>query len=349
VGIFIFSGWNQSLHGVAKMRDIVVIGASAGGVEAIKEIATNLSPKIDAAIFVVVHVSPNSSGLLPNILNRSSVVPAHQAVDGERIENGHIYVAPPDHHMLLEEDIVRVVRGPRHNRQRPAIDLLFRTAAKTFGDRVIGVVLTGFLDDGSSGLLAVKNGGGLAIVQNPEDAEVESMPRSALQRVNADFCVSLKEVAPLINQLVKTEVLKMAHAGGNNNRKASDKTQTNTSFTCPDCHGNLWEVSENGEIRFECRVGHAYSPVAMMEANDEDVERSLWVALRALEESAALEQRLADLANERQRASAMKLFADKAHDRKQHAATLREFLTGSKRRMTEAEGEEGKEELENVS
>jgi two-component system chemotaxis response regulator CheB len=331
------------------MRDIVVIGASAGGVEALTEIATNLSSQIQAAIFVVVHVSPSSSGLLPNILNRSSVVPAHQAVDGEEVRPGHIYVARPDHHMLLENNLVRVVRGPRHNRHRPAIDLLFRTAAKSFGERVIGVVLTGFLDDGSSGLLAIKNAGGLAIVQNPEDAEVESMPRNALQQVNADYCVPLKEVAPLINRLVTTEVFQMAQRAGNHNGKPNGKKQSNTSFTCPECHGNIWEVNENGEMRFECRIGHAYSPMAMMEANDEDVERSLWVALRTLEESAALDQRLADLASERQRATAMKLFADKAHGRKQHAAILREFLTGSKRRMSEAEGDEGKEELENVS
>jgi two-component system chemotaxis response regulator CheB len=335
------------------MRDIVVIGASAGGVEAVKEIATNLSSNLDAAVFVVVHVSPSSSGLLPNILNRSSGLPAHQAVNGEKILPGHIYVAPPDHHMLLEPNSVQIVRGPRHNRHRPAIDLLFRTAANTFGNRVIGVVLTGFLDDGSSGLLAIKNAGGIAIVQNPKDAEVESMPRNALQQVEADFCVSLKEIAPLINQLVKSEAQKMAPQDGNPNGKPNGKSNakkwTNTSFTCPECHGNIWEVDENGELRFECRVGHAYSPMAMMEANDEDVERSLWAALRALEESAALEQRLADLAQDRQRSSAMRLFAGKAHDRKQHAAILREFLTGSKRRVSEAEGDEGKQELQNVS
>jgi two-component system chemotaxis response regulator CheB len=292
-------------------------------------------------------VSPNSSGLLPNILNRCSGLPAQQASDGERIEHGKIYAAVPDHHLLLQDGLVRVLRGPRHNRHRPAIDLLFRTAAKNFGERVIGVVLTGFQDDGSSGLLAIKNAGGLAIVQNPEDAEVESMPRSALEQVTADYCLPLAEIAPLINRLVNTEAGKMAKRG-NHNGKAR-KTQTDTSFTCPECHGNIWEVDENGEIRFECRVGHAYSPLAMMEANDEDVERSLWAALRALEESAALEQRLAKLASDRQRTSAMKLFADKAHRRKQHAAVLREFLTGSKQRLSEADGEQGQEELENVS
>ncbi len=214
------------------MRDIVVIGASAGGVEALKQIAANLSPETDAAIFVVVHVSPNSSGLLPNILNRCSGVPAQQASDGERIEHGKIYVAVPDHHMLLEDGVVRILRGPRHNRHRPAIDLLFRTAARNFGERVIGVVLTGFQDDGSSGLLAIKNAGGLAIVQHPEDAEVESMPRSALQQVAVDYCVPLAEMAPLINRLVNTEAAKMAKSG-NHNRQAR-KTQTDTSFTCPE-------------------------------------------------------------------------------------------------------------------
>jgi len=332
------------------MHDIVVIGASAGGVEALTEIVSPLSADIKAAIFVVVHVSPDSTGLLPNVLNRRSMVPAVQAQDGVIVEPGRIYVAPPDRHLILEEGEMRVVRGPKHSRHRPAIDLLFRTAARNYGERVIGVVLTGFLDDGSFGLLAIKNAGGITIVEDPNDAQVASMPKSALHQVQPDYCVPAREIGDLINRLAETEGRPMvaAHKGNGGPGKVENK-RTLTSFTCPDCHGTIWEVNENGEIRFECRVGHAYSPEAMREAADEDVERSLWIALRALEETAALDQRLADLSASRKRENAHSFYRQKAHDRKRHASVVREFLIGSKMRQSEVEGDEGKEELERVS
>jgi two-component system chemotaxis response regulator CheB len=331
-------------------HDIVVIGASAGGIEALKEIASQLSRDLQAAVFVVVHVSPHSSGLLPNILNRRSQIKAHTAEDGEPIKPGHVYVAPPDRHLMLGPDRVRVLRGPKHNRQRPAIDLLFRTAAQNFGPRVIGIVLTGFLEDGSSGLAEIKNAGGIAIVQNPDDAEVESMPRNALLQVQADYCVPVAEMGKLLNRLTQTEVPAMAAKHLESGKGAKiEKRQDPTTFSCPECSGTLWEVNENSEIRFECRVGHSYSLDDVSQAEDESVERSLWVALRALEESAALEQRLADVAAERKRPNANKLFAEKAHTRKHHAIVLREFLLGSKRRQSQAEGDMGDEQLQQVS
>lgn len=337
------------------MHDIIVIGASAGGIEAILQITRGLDARLKAAVFVVVHIAPDSSGLLPNILNRSSSLRAHQASDREAIRTGQIYVAPPDRHMILEDDVVRVTNGPKHNRHRPSIDLLFRTAARTYGERVIGVILTGFLDDGSSGLLAIKNAGGVAIVQNPDDAEVASMPRSALQTVQPDYCVPLTEIAGLLNKLTEGKIEPMVAKHVTNGHPAkpvaamAEKKKPASGFTCPDCGGAIWEIEENGEVRYECRIGHAYSPDGFSEASDENLERSLWAALRALEESAALEQRLADLAAERKRSSAHKLFSEKAHDRKQHAGILREFLMGSKRRQTETEGAIGKTDLEQVS
>ena len=328
------------------MHDIIVIGASAGGIEALKEITSNLAPDLNAAIFIVVHISPDSSGLLPNILNRHSKLPAHQAEDGEAIRPGRIYVAPPDRHLLLERDEVRVVHGPRHNRHRPAIDLLFRTAARNFAERVVGVVLTGFLDDGSSGLLAIHNADGATIVQSPDDAEVASMPKNALEQVQPDYCVPLVDIAEIINRLAGVEAKPMARRS--NHKQKSEKKQT--PFTCPDCHGTIWEVDENGEIRFECRVGHSYSPEGMFQANDEDVERSMWVALRSLEESAALERRLADMAQKRSRPHAYKRFAERAQERTHHAAILREMLVGSKRKESRANGgERPAEDLQEVS
>jgi two-component system chemotaxis response regulator CheB len=332
------------------MHDIVVIGASAGGVEALTTIARQLSPSLKASVFVVVHVSPDSAGLLPAILNRTSPVPARQAEDGAAIEPGNIYVAPPDRHLMLEPGEVRVTRGPRHNRHRPAIDLLFRTAARHYGSRVVGVVLTGFLDDGSSGLLAIKNAGGIAIVQDPADAAVAAMPRNALQQVQPDYCVPASQIGDLINQLASKEGRPMvAELKGNKAQEGSEQKRNQTAFTCPDCHGTIWEVEENGELRFECRVGHAYSPEGMGNANQEDVERSLWIALRTLEESAALEQRLADLAADRNRHSAHEFYRQKAQQRKQHAAIIRDFLVGSTRRGNEVNGDKASRQLERVS
>jgi two-component system chemotaxis response regulator CheB len=332
-------------------HDIVVIGASAGGVEALREIVPQLATDLQAAIFVTVHVAPQSTGLLPKILNRRSKIRAHLAKEGETIRPGEIYVARPDYHLLLEPTRVRVVNGPKHNRHRPAIDLLFRTAAKSFGPRVIGVVLTGFLEDGSAGLAAIKKAGGIAIVQSPEDAEVASMPRSALQQVDADYCVPLTDIAPLLNRLTQTEVTIAMESiySGNGTQHEPEKSENQTSFTCPECSGILWEVTEDGEMRFECRVGHSYSLDDMSEAADETVERSLWVALRVLEESATIEQRLANIARQRNRPHAQKIFTEKAHARKQHALVLREFLLGTKRRQTEADGDMGKQEMKQVS
>jgi len=331
------------------MHDIVVIGASAGGVEALIQIVKQLSPDTNAAIFVVVHVAPDSTGLLPAILNRHSQVLAQQAENGLAIERGKIYVAPPDRHLTLEPGSMQVARGPKHNRYRPAIDLLFRTAARNYGPRVVGIVLTGFLDDGSSGLLAIKNAGGIAIVQDPDDARVASMPKNALQQVQPDYCVPAGSIGNLINRLSETEVKPMVGTNKGNGGSRLEKNKALTTFTCPDCHGTIWEVEENGEVRFECRVGHSYSPEAMRDAADEEVERSLWIALRALEEGASLDQRLADVSANRKRENAHSFYLQKAHDRKRHATVLREFLLGSKQRQSEAEGNQGKEELERVS
>ena len=321
-------------------HDIVVVGASTGGIEALQELTSRLSPDLQAAIFVVVHISPHSSGLLADVLNLSSKIRAHLARDGEPIEYGTICVAPPDYHLLLEPDRVRVVNGPKHNRYRPAIDLLFLSAARQFSGRVIGAVLTGFLEDGGSGLLAIKNAGGIALLQSIEDAEVATMPRRVLQQVQPDYCVPVAEIGLLLNRLTTWPATAnpVKDAAHESESKLEPKRSA-TGFICPDCQAAIWEVNENGEIRYECRVGHSYSADGISEAQDEDVERSLWIALRALEQSAALEQHLAHLAAERKRTVANKFFRAQAHARQQQAVILREFLLGSRGRQSEAEGE----------
>ena len=183
-------------------HDIIVIGASAGGVEALKVLVAGFPHDLQATIFVVLHLSATGPSILAEILTGAGLLPAPQVVKGEIIAPGHIYVAPPDHHLLVEQGHVRVTRGPKENRFRPAVDVLFRSAAYAYGPRVIGVILTGALDDGTAGLWAVKDRGGLAVVQDPQEALHSSMPQSALRHVSVDACLPLAEIVPMLVQLV---------------------------------------------------------------------------------------------------------------------------------------------------
>src|SRR5690348_4386832 len=182
-------------------HDIIVVGASTGGVEALAQLASDLPETLPAAVFVVLHLPPQAPSHLPQILARYGPLPASQPRDGEPIHHGRIYVAPPDFHLMVERGRVRVVRGPRENRHRPAIDPLFRTAALAYGPRVIGVILTGALDDGTAGLYAVKQRGGVAVVQDPRDALIDSMPRNALEYVAVYHCLPLREIAAPLTRL----------------------------------------------------------------------------------------------------------------------------------------------------
>src|SRR4051812_33241997 len=185
-------------------HDIIVIGASAGGVETLKQLVAGLPAELPAAVFVVLHVTPNGPGYLPRILEKAGPLPVCSPKDGDGIANGRIYVAPPDHHMLVEPGRLRVVRGPKENRHRPAVDPLFRSAAWAYGPRVIGVVLSGTLDDGAAGLWAIKSCGGVAVVQDPEDALFGEMPASALACVDADHVAPLEEIPLLLAELVRS-------------------------------------------------------------------------------------------------------------------------------------------------
>ncbi len=186
-------------------HDVIVVGASAGGVEALRGLVGSLPIDLPAAVFLVLHIPAQSPSLLPEILSRSGPLRALHPTNGEVIQHGLIYVAPPDHHLLLEDGFVRVVRGPRENRHRPAIDPLFRSAARAYGSRVVGVILTGSLDDGTAGLLAIKRRGGVAIVQDPDDALYSSMPRSALAHVDVDHVLVLSEIGPVLARLTREQ------------------------------------------------------------------------------------------------------------------------------------------------
>jgi len=318
-------------------RDIVVIGSSMGGIQALSSMAGQLPADLPAAVLVVQHTSADSPGLLGQILSNRGPLPAVIAEEGMTIERGRIYVAPPNRHMLATADGIRVTFGPRENRSRPAIDPLFRTAAVNFRSRVIGVVLTGLLGDGAAGLLAVQRCGGIAMVQSPSDAEYADMPRRALGFVQDAQRFTLGELgAALVRHcgepapappevpealLIETRLTER-DMGMEDWGKVPSKP---TSFTCPECKGAIHEIQEEGLTRYRCRVGHAYSTHDLLGDKAKSVEESLWVALQTLEERAQMLESLA--ADDRQRGwHGAGSYADRARETRVHADRLRQLL-----------------------
>ncbi len=323
-------------------HDIIVIGASTGGVEALTELTRALPPDLPAAVFIVLHLSPQGPSYLPKILDRACALPVVPATDGEPIEPGRIYVAPPDLHLLVQPGRVGLVRGPRENRHRPAVDPLFRSAAVAYGSRVVAVVLSGSLDDGTAGLRAVKSRGGLAVVQDPEEALYPGMPLHAVEGDHPDLVLPVAEIGKALTELAE----RPAHdheAGGD---AVSDEIEAElewahpdlaseesdpplgrpSGYTCPECHGELWELQDGGLVRFRCRVGHAFSSESLVSVQSRDVEQALWTAFRALEERAALCRKLAGRATERQHRHSARHFERQAADAEQRAQLLRGLL-----------------------
>jgi two-component system, chemotaxis family, protein-glutamate methylesterase/glutaminase len=296
-----------------KQRNIIVIGASAGGFEALKKLVAGLPKSFPASIFIVWHIAPDISGVLPRVLNRFETVPAANAADGEKIARNRIYVAPPDHHLLVEKGKIRVTRGPKENRFRPAVDPLFRSAAYAYNNRVIGVILSGALDDGTAGLWTIKHRGGLAIVQDPMDAEIPSMPENALREVEVDYTISIAEMADLLVRLSMEEVEENAEVEMQENGE-NEKTEIEiriaaedsafesgvmklgvlTPFTCPECHGVMSRLSEGNIQRYRCHTGHAFSADALLAGVTENIEDSLYNVIRGVEESIMLLNHLGD-------------------------------------------------------
>ena len=317
-------------------RDIIVIGGSAGAIEAASTVIRSLPADLPAAVFVVIHFPTDSISVLPKILERAGRLPAHHPTDGETIRHGQIYVAPPDFHLNIQDGVIRCRRGPKENGVRPAIDPLFRTAASAYGPRVIGVVLSGNLTDGTAGLQAIKRRGGVTIAQDPQGLAYQGMPRSAIANVPVDHVYPIDRIGPALVELVHTPVKEVAAMPAENEshtaeRKAvaEDRAHNDgipSTYTCPECHGTLWEVQDGDVLAFRCRVGHAYSADALYSHQDDGIEAALWTALRALEEHAALCRRLAAKARDRGRDRSAALFSDKAIEAEHHAAVLRQAV-----------------------
>lgn len=320
------------------VHNIVVIGASAGGVEALTQLVKVLPINLQAALFVVVHFPPGGVSVLPQILNRVGHLPAHHARDGEAIQLGHIYVAPPNFHLFVRPHQVRLNRGPRENGHRPAIDTLFRSAAQSYGLRVVGVILTGMLDDGTAGLAVVKARGGIAIVQDPEEAMFDSMPRSAIANVAVDQVLKLNEIAACLSQLSHNPIQGVEFMSDEIEREAEIVAQNKAAMergerpgnasplTCPDCGGVLWELEDGNLIRFRCHVGHAYSIESLLAEQATGVEQALWTAVRALEEKAALARRMAAQASQQQRLHSESRFQQQAEEIHQQASLIRQVI-----------------------
>jgi two-component system chemotaxis response regulator CheB len=308
-----------------RTRDIVVLGASAGGVEALSRLVGGLPPGLPAALFVVCHIPPAAPSKLPEILSRRGPLHASHARNGEPVRPGHIYVAPPDYHMQLAPGFVKLVRGPRENRTRPAIDPLFRSAARAYGQRVVGVVLSGALCDGSAGLLAIRNAGGVAVIQDPDEAAMAAMPRSAQEVAGADHVLPVAEIAALLADLARSPVPKGAPSMTDPLENMPEVVQRDmaaqengarrgqlTVFTCPECGGSLWQVDETELTRFRCHTGHAYYAETLLAEQSEALEAALWTAVRTFKERTILARQLAAQERQRNNSAAAEKFEEAA-------------------------------------
>jgi len=287
-------------------RDIVVIGASLGGVAALKRLAKALPADMPSALLAVQHLSPDFPSVLDFVLSQAGPLKAGFATDGGLIKAGNIYLAPPDRHLLVLDDHLQLSRGPRENRTRPAVDALFRSAAVAKGPRVIGVILTGLLDDGAAGMDAVKRCGGVTVVQDPKDAEHPGMPKSVLNSgIEVDYCLPLDEIAPLLVRLARTEAPQVSTVPqylkievdmlqkGYMDPGLIGRNGSPSSFVCPECGGSLYQIEHGKTLRYRCRIGHAYSAKALMADQAEAVEKALVVAARSLDERSKLFARMA--------------------------------------------------------
>ncbi len=320
---------------------MIVIGASAGGVEALVQLVRGLPADLPASICIVLHIPAQSPSMLPQILSRAGMLQAIQPVDYQKIETSRIYVAPPDHHLLIEHDYMRVVRGPKENRHRPAIDPLFRSAAVAYGPGVVGVVLTGSLDDGTAGLFTIKQYGGIAIVQDPKEALYPDMPESALAQVAVDHCLTIDRIGSVLAHLAHTPIVTelvqptsdaverevRIAAMETNPLNEGEQVGEPSAYSCPECGGVLWEVRDGALVRFRCRTGHAFSIDSVLAEQSERIEEALWVALKALDENASLSRRMAKQARQNNHIWLAERLEARVRDVERNTILLRQVLT----------------------
>jgi two-component system chemotaxis response regulator CheB len=313
----------------ADHRDLVAVGASAGGVEALRALVGGLPESYPGCLLIVLHVPRSAPSALAGILNRSGPLPAGAGRDGEVVRAGRIYVAPADHHLLLTDGHLRLSRGPAENGHRPAVDPLFRSVARAAGRRAVGVVLSGSRDDGAAGLAAIAGRGGTTVVQDPVDALHPWMPRAALDATKPDHVAPAAAIGALLAEITAAPLtpepapppdllLDAEVAMSASVPPSSDKPAPPAGFGCPTCGGSLFQIAERPIPRFRCRVGHAWPPETLVDEQTEALEGTLWMALRALREKAELSRRMA--------AGGRGHFVDRAEEAEAAAATLAELI-----------------------
>ncbi|WP_208111276.1 chemotaxis protein CheB [Flavobacterium chryseum] len=313
-----------------------MIGASAGGFEAIKKIVADLPPDFRPPVFIVWHTGADVQGVMPGVLNKLNSIHAAHATHNELIKPNRIYIAPPDHHLLLEDGYIKLTHGPKENYFRPAVDPLFRSAAYSYGTRVIGIVLSGGLDDGTAGLWRIKNNGGSTIVQDPEDAEARSMPESALREVEVDYCAPVSEIAGILTKIEtegidinavikdkKTELENRSTTGDKQAARKSFEMGELSPFTCPDCRGVLSKIVEGGISRYRCHTGHAFSADTLLATLSRRVENDLYTALAGMDESIWLLNHMGDHLAEINQTQEAALYFIKAKETEGHSDLVR--------------------------
>ncbi|MFD0688240.1 chemotaxis protein CheB [Actinomadura fibrosa] len=323
-------------------RDIVVIAASAGGIGALQGVMAELPGNLPAAVLVVLHVPPTGGRALPNILNRAGPLPAAQAADGEPVRHGRVYVAPPDHHLLLRDGAIHVSHGPKQHNHRPAADPLFESAAAEWGPRVTAVVLSGTLDDGAAGAAAVAAAGGAVAVQDPDDSTYDGMPRAALAAVPDAAVLPLKDIGSFIAEQSRTPVEIDPAAPTADNPAAptadnpADRLEADpvameppgvwSGITCPECGGPLNVMPRTRPAHYECRLGHGWSAGSLLDGQADAVERALWVAALRLEERSRLTRRMAADAEERGHTRSARLFRASSAESEEALVTIRSLI-----------------------
>lgn len=347
----------RAVRMVTRQRDVIVVGASAGGVDALRAFIGALPGDLGAALFIVMHIPSGGTSALPQILGRVTTLPVRHPADGEPVRPGHVYVAPPDRHLLLSDDRIRLSRGPRQNGHRPAVDPLFRSAARAYGSRVVAVVLSGTLDDGAAGAARVVRQGGLVAAQDPEDAAYAGMPRSAIASSGTDVILPVRALAERVGELCgryeprrestatvrpqdAEEVEDVAEKPWDPPAEPDEEgllagpsppgpeQRTGTVYVCPDCGGPLFELDEANHLWYRCRVGHGWSIDGLLDEQATAVENALWTAVRSLDERAELSGRLAETAKDRGNRLSAGTFAEMGADARSAAEVIRRLLQG---------------------
>lgn len=337
-------------------HDIIVIGASAGGLKALSAVLSELPADLAAAVFVVQHLAADRESYLPKLLADVTDLPVSSPVDDEVFSLGHVYVAAPDHHLLLSDDHVRVMRGPQENRFRPSIDALFRSAARSHGSRVIGMVLTGYLDDGTVGLQTIKKRGGITIVQDPREADYPSMPRIALRYVKVDHTVPIADAGGLLTRLVaeppaaqeefpttpEIEIESNIAEQTMNTKEFLENVERigeRTTYTCPDCSGAIWQIGDEEPLKLRCHVGHSFTGEVFSAEQSSNIESALWTAIRIMEEKVTFSRQLAERKRKQDRIAEAVAYEQEADLLDREVTKVRDLIVcGNARRRSFDEG-----------